>query len=209
MNDASKRALSKHPEFRPLIRAHGLPGPVEHASAFHSLTRAIIAQQISGSAAQSIITKFKKLYRGKLPSAKQLAATPVATLRGAGISPQKAGYLQDLARKFSDGTIREKQLANMTSGEIITTLTQVKGVGVWTVHMFLLFTLRRPDILPTGDLGIQNGFVALYNLRSRPSPAHMEKIATPWRAHASLASWYLWRAADAAKHSTVAKKNRV
>lgn len=198
MNDASRKALYKHPEFRPLIKKHGLPGPVEHASAFHSLTRAIIAQQISGSAARSILSKFKALYRGKLPSPKQLAQTPIDTLRSAGISPQKTGYLHDLAQKFGSGAIREKELAGMTNDEIVATLTQVKGVGVWTAQMFLLFTLRRPNVLPTGDLGIQKGFIALYRLRSLPSPEQMERIAAPWRAHASLASWYLWRAAESA-----------
>jgi DNA-3-methyladenine glycosylase II len=199
MDEVSKRALRKHPEFRPLIKKHGLPETRARSSAFHSLIRAIISQQISGAAATSILARFKGLYRGKLPSPQALAQTSVATLRGAGISPQKAGYLHDLAQKFSDGTVRERRLASMSSEEIVAALTLVKGVGVWTVQMYLLFTLRRPDILPTGDLGIQNGFVALYRLRAKPSPAQMERIAAPWRAHASLASWYLWRAADEAK----------
>jgi DNA-3-methyladenine glycosylase II len=199
MDDTSRRALRKHREFRPLIEKHGLPGPREKTRAFHALIRAIVSQQISGAAATSILRRFRKLYGGKLPSPLALAKTSAAKLRSAGISPQKAGYLHDLAQKFSDGTIVERRLARMSSEEIIVALTAVKGVGVWTVQMYLLFTLRRPDILPTGDLGIQNGFVALYGLHSRPSPAQMERIAAPWRAYASLASWYLWRAADATK----------
>lgn len=196
MDEKSRRALHKHPEFRSLIRKHGLPEPRPAMSAFHSLTRAIIAQQISGAAATSILTRFKKLYRGKLPSPQQLAKTPTEKLRAAGISPQKANYLHDLAAKFSDGTVRENELASLGSEDIITALTQIKGVGVWTVQMYLLFTLRRPDILPTGDLGIQKGFRAVYGLRAKPSTERMERLAAPWREYASLASWYLWRATE-------------
>ncbi len=196
MDEASRKALRKHPEFLPLIRKHGLPEPRPKTRPFHALVRAIISQQISGAAAQSILARFKKLYRGRLPSPDELAATTPEELRGAGISPQKAGYLYDLARAFSDGTIDEKRLPRMTNEEIIANLTQVKGVGVWTVQMFLLFTLRRPDVLPTLDLGIRKGFMSLYRLRAEPSHERMELLAAPWRAHASLASWYLWRVAD-------------
>lgn len=205
MNEKSRRALHKHPEFRSLIRKHGLPEPRPAMSAFHSLTRAIMAQQISGAAATSILTRFKKLYRGKLPSPQQLARTPAEKLRAAGVSPQKAGYLHDLAAKFSDGTVRENELASLGNENIISALTQVKGVGVWTVQMYLLFTLRRPDILPTADLGIQKGFMVVYGLRTKPSAERMERLAAPWRKHASLASWYLWRAAE---KTPLHRKNR-
>ena len=87
----------------------------------------------------------------------------------------------------------------MESDDIIEHLTQVKGIGVWTVHMFLIFTLKRPDVLPTGDLGIRKGFQILYGLKELPDHARMEKLAKGWRAHASIASWYLWRAADELK----------
>ncbi len=87
----------------------------------------------------------------------------------------------------------------MSNEEVIAHVTAVKGIGVWTAHMFLIFTLERLDVLPTGDLGIQKGFQVLFNLKKLPTPAQMEKLAAPWREHASVASWYLWRAADAAK----------
>lgn len=207
MNEISKKALSKHAEFRPLIKKHGLPETPDKTRPFHALVRAIVYQQISGSAAASILTRFKKLFGGKLPTPQALAAMPAERLRTAGISPQKAKYLHDLALHFSNGSIDEKKLSRMTNEELITALTQVKGVGVWTVQMFLLFTLRRPDVLPTLDLGIKKGFQVVYGLRALPSHERMEQLARPWRMHASLASWYLWRAADEARLAS-GKKNK-
>ncbi|TSC86448.1 MAG: DNA-3-methyladenine glycosylase II [Parcubacteria group bacterium Gr01-1014_8] len=122
-----------------------------------------------------------------------------ARLRSAGLSKQKVAYLKDLAKKFSDGTIRHRSLNKMRSDEIVAHLTQVKGIGVWTVHMFLIFSLNRPDVLPTGDLGVRKGFQILYQLDSLPTPEEMEQLAKPWREHASIASWYLWRVADEEK----------
>lgn len=120
-------------------------------------------------------------------------------LRTAGLSGQKVSYIKDLARKFSDGTIQHRSLHEMTNEEIVTHISQVKGIGSWTVHMFLIFSLNRPDVLPTGDLGIRKGFQILYRLKQLPDYEQMEKLARRWRAHASAASWYLWRIADEAK----------
>ena len=111
----------------------------------------------------------------------------------------KSFYIQDLALKFTDGTIKHRQLHRMSSDEVTKHLTQVKGVGVWTVHMLEIFTLGRLDVLPVGDLGIRKGFQLVYKLKALPTPKEMEALATPWREHASVASWYLWRAADEAK----------
>lgn len=195
-------AILKDTVLRALAKKHGAPVWREKMRPFHALIRAIVAQQISGSAATSILARFTAHFGGDFPTPEELSATTPETLRTLGISPQKARYLHDLALRFSDGTIDEKRLRHMSSEEIITALTSIKGVGVWTVQMFLLFTLRRPDILPTLDLGIRKGFQNAYGLRSLPSHAQMEKLATPWRAHASIASWYLWRAADEAKAQT-------
>ena len=108
----------------------------------------------------------------------------------------KVNYMRDAARKFKDGTINPRKFAKMSSQEIIDHLVQIKGVGVWTAHMLLIFTLLRSDILPTGDLGIRKGFQKVYNLRSMPNHDQMEKLAADWREHASVASWYLWRVTD-------------
>lgn len=122
--------------------------------------------------------------------------TPVEVLRSAGLSGAKALYIKDLAEKFADGTIKHRSLGRMESTDIIEHLLQIKGVGVWTVQMLLIFTLGRPDILPVGDLGVRKGMQRVYKLRSLPTPAEMERLAAPWRDHASVASWYLWRVAD-------------
>lgn len=210
---ASLHYLRKSRHFAPLIKQHGTPKLRRGRNAFQALARAIIYQQISGAAALSVYRKFVALFgielpakvdwekpvARKFPSPEQVLAKSDAELRSAGLSSQKVAYMKDLAFKFSDGTIERKRLARMKSDEVVAHLTQVKGIGVWTVHMFLIFTLNRPDILPVGDLGIRKGFQILYGLRELPTPKKMEKLAKEWREHASVASWYLWRVADGKK----------
>ncbi len=150
--------------------------------------------------------KFVALYPHKrFPTARDVSNTSLVTLRSAGISPQKASYLHDLALKFSANEVPHRRFRHMTNDEIVTTLTTIKGIGIWTVHMFLIFTLNRPDVLPTGDLGIRKGFQIVYRLRTLPTHDQMERLARAWRPHASIASWYLWRAADEAKSNDAAK----
>ncbi|MBI5456166.1 DNA-3-methyladenine glycosylase 2 family protein [Candidatus Kaiserbacteria bacterium] len=207
------RQLSQHAKFAQLIKQHGPPKLRRGKNAFQALSRAIIYQQISGSAAISIYKKFVALFgirldgpidwekpaARKFPLPEQVLKISEAKMRSAGLSPQKIKYLKDLAKKFSDGTIKHKTHDRLTNDEIIAALTAVKGIGVWTAHMFLIFSLNRPDILPTGDLGIRKGFQILYKLRTLPDHKKMEKLAKDWREHASVASWYLWRVADGAK----------
>jgi DNA-3-methyladenine glycosylase II len=193
--------LKRHPPFTELIREHGVPKIARRGNAFRSLTRAIIYQQVSGTAAAAILKRFRALFETEFPTPDAVRATSVAKLRSAGLSKQKASYLKDLAEKCADGTVKSRALARMTNDEIIEHLIQVKGIGTWTVHMFLIFTLGRPDVLPTGDLGIQKGFQSAFKLTRLPDHATMERLAKPWRAHASLASWYLWRVADGMKKS--------
>jgi 3-methyladenine DNA glycosylase/8-oxoguanine DNA glycosylase len=198
----SEKALRKHSVFRPIIKKHGpvVIGPERaRRTVFDSLLRAIVYQQISGKAAASILARVEALFPAAKPTPALLLKMPDAKLRGAGLSGQKTSYVKDLAKKCLDGTIDEKRFPRMSSEEIIEHLVQVKGIGVWTAQMLLIFTLHRPDILPTGDLGIQKGFRALYRLRSLPDKKRMEKLAKPWREHASAASWYLWHIADSAK----------
>ena len=204
-------ALKRDNHFAPLIKKHGIPDIARTGKPFQALVRAIIGQQVSGAAARSIFAKFVSLFPkappgGGFPTPKMVQAIPTKKLRTAGLSGQKASYIKDLAQKFSDGTIKHRSLHRMESAEIVEHLTQVKGIGVWTVHMFLIFTLRRPDVLPTGDLGIRKGFQILYKLKDLPNHAQMEQLARPWRAHASSASWYFWRIADSARPKPRAKE---
>jgi len=166
---------------------------------FHALIRSIIYQQVSGKAAASILKKFKALFGGRFPTPQELLKSPTKRLRSAGLSTGKAIYVKDLAKHFASGAIRHRDFKKWTNDEIIEHLTKVKGIGVWTVHMFLIFTLKRPDVLPTLDLAIRKGFQSVYGLKKEPTHDEMETLAKDWRQHASLASLYLWKAADKLK----------
>jgi len=195
----SLRALKKHPKFGPLIKKHGPPDLARYhgkMKIFSAILRSIISQQISTSAAKAIRGRFLELFPKSGPTPDLLLKVPTRKLRAAGLSMMKINYMRDAADKFKDGTINPRKFAKMTSQEIIDHLVQIKGVGVWTAHMLLIFTLFRPDILPTGDLGIRKGFQKVYGLKKEPVHAQMEKLAKDWREHASIASWYLWRVAD-------------
>ena len=198
--EKSLTALKRDKRFAPLIKKYGAPDLKRGTNPFQALIRSIIHQQVSGAAARTIHARFVGLFpKGKFPTSAMVSAVPLEKMRAAGLSGQKASYIKDLAEKFSDGTIKYRSLHKMESPDIVKHLTQIKGVGVWTVHMLLIFTLKRPDILPTLDLGIRKGFQMLYKLKGLPSHEQMEKLSVRWRAHASTASWYLWRVADEAK----------
>jgi len=199
--------LKRDKRFAQLIKKHGLPDGTKRRNPFQSLVRSIMYQQVSGRAAATILARFTGLFpKGRFPAPEAVCNMPVEKMRTAGLSAQKALYIKDLAQKFSDGTVKHRSLKAMTNAEVVEHLTRVKGIGVWTVHMFLISTLGRPDVLPTGDLGIRKGFQIIYGLKTLPDHAKMERLARNWRTHASLASWYLWRAADEAKPKARIKK---
>lgn len=162
---------------------------------FHALAEAILYQQLNGKAAVTIFNRFTALAGDPLIPEGILKLTD-AQLRGVGLSRQKTGYLRDLAEKTAAGLLRFGELSNMPEEEVIAHLTQVKGVGVWTAHMFLMFSLQRPDILPTGDYGVQAAIKKYYKKRKWPKPDVMLKIAEPWAPYRSIACWYLWRSLD-------------
>jgi DNA-3-methyladenine glycosylase II len=163
-------------------------GPPE----FSSLAESIIYQQLNGKAAATIFNRFVALAGEPLTPEGILKLTD-AQLRSVGLSKQKSAYLKDLAAKTAAGLLDFTRLADLSDEEVIKHLTQVKGVGVWTAHMFLMFTLRRPDVLPTGDYGVQAAIKKHYRKRQLPKPHVMEKIAKPWAPYRSIACWYLWR----------------
>ena len=196
---SSARVLADDPHLGAFI---GRFGPIahrrEHAmDAFQSLAESIIYQQLSGKAADIICKRFVALFPGKaFPTPKDVLKIRIEKMRLAGLSRQKAAYLKDLALRCTDGTVEPKKFSKMSDAEIIEHVSAVKGIGVWTAQMFLMFTLARPDVLPTGDLGIQKGFKKLFRLRALPSPAHMERLARPWAGHRTVACFYLWRLLD-------------
>jgi len=125
-----------------------------------------------------------------------IAGLSAEELRAVGISGRKSTYLHDLADKFSSGFLTDEKLAVMSEDDLVTALTAVKGIGVWSAHMFMIFHLHKPDVLPVGDLGIRKGFQKLFQLKEQPSAVEMQELALLWRPYRTLASWYLWRLSD-------------
>jgi DNA-3-methyladenine glycosylase II len=162
---------------------------------FHTLAESILYQQLNGKAAETIFNRFTAVAGDPLTPEGILKLTD-AQMRGVGLSRQKTVYLRDLSEKTNAGLLEFEHMADMSDDEVIAHLTQVKGVGVWTAHMFLMFTLRRQDILPVGDYGVQAAIKKYYKKRKWPKPAVMEKIAKPWAPYRSIASWYLWKSLD-------------
>lgn len=164
---------------------------------FETLVKSIVYQQLSGRVASVIFARLAAAAGagGKLMPAGILKLRP-SRMRALGLSTQKTAYIRDLARHARDGVIRFEDLLELPDDEVIARLTQVKGIGVWTVHMFLIFALRRPNILPTGDLGIRNAIRKAYDLAELPQPAEMATIAERWRPYCTVASWYLWRSLE-------------
>ena len=162
---------------------------------FHSLAESILYQQLNGKAAVVIFGRFTEA-AGDPVTPEGILKLSDAQMRAIGLSKQKTAYLRDLAQKTKDGLLNFERLADLSNEEVIEHLTQVKGIGVWTAHMFLMFTLKRPDILPTGDYGIQAAMKKHYRKRKWPKPKDMEKIAKSWAPYRSVACWYLWRSLD-------------
>jgi DNA-3-methyladenine glycosylase II len=162
---------------------------------FQALAESILYQQLNGKAAATIFNRFTERAGDPLTPDGILKLTD-AEMREVGLSRQKTSYLRDLSEKTKAGLLEFERMPEMTEEEVIAHLTQVKGVGVWTAHMFLMFTLRRPDILPTGDYGVQAAMKKHYKKRKWPKPDVMQKIAKPWAPYRSIACWYLWRSLD-------------
>ncbi len=165
------------------------------APVFHSLAEAIVYQQLNGKAAVIIFKRFAAVAGDPVTPEGILKLTD-AQLRAVGLSKQKSSYLKDMAARAARGELDFTQLPDMTDEEVIKHLTQVKGVGVWTAHMFLMFTLKRPNVLPVGDYGIQMAMKKHYKKRKMPKPEVMAKIAKAWEPYRSVACWYLWRSLD-------------
>jgi DNA-3-methyladenine glycosylase II len=177
-------------------------GPCRHGMArrnryFASLVEAIIHQQLGGKAAGAILTRFRSLYPSRrFPTPEEILGTPESQLRGSGLSPQKITYVKDLASRMLDGSIRLRGLSSMKDEEVISHLTQVKGIGRWTAEMFLIFTLGRPDVLPLNDLGILKAVRKAYGLGRMPSAQTLERMGRKWQPYRSVAAWYLWASVD-------------
>jgi DNA-3-methyladenine glycosylase II len=165
--------------------------------AYGVLLRAIVGQQLSAKAAATIFERVLGLYDGKAPTPAQLLETDEEPLRGAGLSGRKVEYLKDLAAHVESGELEVERLGDLTDEKVIEEITAVRGLGVWTAHMFLIFHLEREDVLPVGDLGVRNAIKTEYGLDELPTPEEMEAMAEPWRPHRTLACLYLWESISA------------
>ena len=163
---------------------------------FESLARSIVYQQLSGKAAATIFGRLVAAAGGEPLTPKKILRLNFEELRSIGLSTQKATYVRDLAERTAAREVVFEKFESMTDQEILATLTQVKGIGVWTVQMFLMFSLRRLDVLPCGDLGIRNAVQKAYGLENPATISQIEEIGGAWRPYCTIASWYLWRSLE-------------
>ena len=185
------RIVAVHGELDQDARARGRP-----AGAYGALLRSIVGQQLSTKAARTIYGRLADLYGGSAPTPEQLLETDPDELRGVGLSRAKAAYLRSLAEHVLSGELELDRLSELPDSEVSAQLTAVKGIGQWTADMFLIFHLRRPDVLPVGDLGIRRAVQIAYGLEELPGASELTGIAEPWRPYRSLACLYLWRSLD-------------
>lgn len=164
-----------------------------------ALVRTILFQQLAGAAATAIMRRFFGFYGDAevAPAPTQILETTEEQLRAVGVSRQKAGYLKDLALHIVDGRLDFEAMLSLGDEDVMRQITAVKGLGEWSAHMFLMFHLGRPDVMPVGDLGVRNGMRIAYGLEETPTPAKASEIGAPWAPYRSVGSWYMWRAAEA------------
>src|SRR5579859_912197 len=171
---------------------------------FEALARSIVFQQLSTKAARTIYGRFEEA-AGGVVTPETIRNLSVGEMRRAGLSKQKIGYIRDLAEHALSGTVDFERLPEMSDEEIIASLTDIKGVGVWTAHMFLIFALRRPNVLPVGDFGVRSAIQRAYKKRKLPTAKEIKKLAKNWHPYCSFAAWYLWRSLEFPIEKTIAK----
>lgn len=209
MNPSARRHLSRDPVMRRLMRLAGpcTIKPVRGRTPYEALLRAVAHQQLTGKAASTILGRFFALYAGGPPRPEELIATSDDALRAVGFSRAKVASLKDIAARTLDGTIPDRRrLARLDDEAIIARLIAVRGIGRWSVEMFLMFTLARPDILPVDDYGIRNGYRLAYGKRSLPAPGILARFGRRWAPYRTAAAWYLWRAVDLSREGRLAKR---
>ena len=189
---------SSSPLLTTLIDSYLPPAFESQCPPFLALAKSILYQQLATNAAKSIYTRFVALCGGEADVVPDsvLALNP-EQLRKVGVSGRKASYLHDLADKYKSGVLSDSSILEMSDESLLTKLTLVKGIGAWSVHMFMMFSLRRPDVLPVGDLGVRKGVQQLYGLKELPRPLEMEEICEKWKPYRSVGSWYMWRFMEA------------
>lgn len=197
-DEAERHLSAADPVMRGLIADHGpfaMRAPM--AGHFMALARAIAYQQLSGKAATTIFGRFLALFGdGRVPAPEEVLALGDDDFRGAGLSRQKTAALRSLAEHFASGDLGSHVFEDMDDDDVIARLTRVRGIGRWSAEMFLMFQLRRADVLPVNDRGINRAIMRLYGLGAMPTPDDVRRIGAPWRPWATVACWYLWRSED-------------
>jgi len=193
--EEASRALRSDPMLRPVIERKGPCALRARGDPYRYLVRAILRQQIAGPAARAIDARLRASFGGRVPAPAALAEAKPVRLRRAGLSRQKVAAIRAVARAFRDGEV-PRRLAPLDDDAVIEAVTQIRGVGEWTAHMLLMFSLGRPDVLPVGDYGVRKAAQQLYGLRELPRPAELAALGERWRPWRTVASWYLWRSLD-------------
>ena len=192
-NHKAIRFLRKDPKMDQIIEQVGEYNIKITKNRYQSLVEAIIAQQLSGYAADSILKRFKKLYKSKFPKPVDVIKTSNPKLRSVGLSKMKISYIKDLSKKIESNELKIRSFSSKDDNYIIEQLTSVKGIGRWTAEMFLIFSLGRQDVLPVGDLGLKKGIQLMYSLKELPKEKDIEEFAESWRPYRTVATWYLWK----------------
>lgn len=183
----------RDPRLAPVIRRVGRCGIEPLGDPYRALVRSVVYQQLAGSAASAIAGRLRARYRGRFPRPEVLLEASDEALRAVGLSRQKTATLRAIASAFADGTLDNRRLRRMDDDGVIEAVTAIRGIGDWTAHMLLIFSLGRPDVLPVGDYGVRTGAKHLYGLDDLPKPAELEALTDAWRPWRSVGSWYLWR----------------
>ncbi len=185
--------LKKDPKLSKIINDIGKYKIKITKNHYESLVDAIISQQLSGGAAKAIGQRFRKLYSSRFPKPIQVMKTSDFKLRGTGLSRMKIKYIKELSKKIESKELKLKSFSKFSDEEVISQLTKIKGIGRWTVAMFLIFSLARLDVLPVGDLGLKKGIQLLYALPEIPQEIEVENIAEKWKPYRTVATWYIWK----------------
>lgn len=198
INQAELHLSQKDPLLAQVIKRYDPCTITPHTNHYGELVSSIVGQQLSEKAGATIWKRVLAVFDGKMPLPDQLLAEDTEVLRGCGVSYAKVSYMKDLAQHIIDGRLDMDHISTLPNDELIKQLTAVKGIGEWSAHMFMMFSLGRLDILPTGDLGIRKGMMRLYDLPELPKPAQMREIASAnhWSPYESVASWYIWQSLD-------------
>ncbi len=195
--ERARRSLRRRdPTLGAVIRRVGPCGLEASGDPYRALVRSVVYQQLAGAAASAILGRVRARFGGRIPRPERLLAATDAELRSDGLSRQKIAAIRGVAHAFADKSLCNRRLRRMPDQEVVDAVTQLRGIGEWTAHMLLMFSLGRPDVLPVGDYGVRKGAQMLYELEDLPKPAELTSLAERWRPYRSVGAWYLWAVVD-------------